>query len=335
MIQESSATKTNHYVWGLDLSQTLQGAGGVAGLLSIVHGSSSTTAFYCFDGNGSVMQLVDVSNGTVLARYVYGPFGNIKNSEGTLVTDNPYRFSTKYTDFETELVYYGYRYYDPDQGRWINRDPIGNEINIGLYLFVDNSATSSIDAFGLYTINNAWNSLINEGVMPAISGYYDPLSGMYVPASYSDQQLFDRWVELESNDANWLTQIPDCPDRICVADEEPVDCTNGDWKSLGAADQTFHPEAKWCMRSDTSSGPGQQCCYDEKGKLRKSGLAAGTPDRQAASFWNGVFLNHYFHDVKPFNIAWDLDGGNGDLGANLQAYLDVRPPSQGGGSCYQ
>ncbi len=36
----------------------------------------------------------------------------------------PVGFSTKYTDAETGLSYYGYRYYDAVQGRWINRDPI-------------------------------------------------------------------------------------------------------------------------------------------------------------------------------------------------------------------
>jgi hypothetical protein len=39
---------------------------------------------------------------------------------------NPFRFSTKYCDEETGLVYYGYRYYQPTTGRWLNRDPIGD-----------------------------------------------------------------------------------------------------------------------------------------------------------------------------------------------------------------
>jgi len=51
------------------------------------------------------------------------------------------RFSTKYTDDETGLVYYGYRYYSPELGRWINRDPLGDSGQdwgqaLGLGLFV-------------------------------------------------------------------------------------------------------------------------------------------------------------------------------------------------------
>jgi RHS repeat-associated protein len=37
---------------------------------------------------------------------------------------NPFRFSTKYQDEETDLLYYGYRYYNASTGRWITRDPL-------------------------------------------------------------------------------------------------------------------------------------------------------------------------------------------------------------------
>ncbi len=37
---------------------------------------------------------------------------------------NPFRFSTKYQDDETDFLYYGYRYYNPSTGRWIGRDPV-------------------------------------------------------------------------------------------------------------------------------------------------------------------------------------------------------------------
>jgi RHS repeat-associated protein len=44
---------------------------------------------------------------------------------------NPFRFSTKYDDDETDLLYYGYRYYNPSTGRWLSRDPL-NEAGFGL-----------------------------------------------------------------------------------------------------------------------------------------------------------------------------------------------------------
>jgi len=45
---------------------------------------------------------------------------------------NPFRFSSKYQDDETDLLYYGLRYYSPSTGRWLNHDPIEEEGGINL-----------------------------------------------------------------------------------------------------------------------------------------------------------------------------------------------------------
>ena len=58
------------------------------------------------------------------ALYEYGPYGNIVRMEGNAAEDNPFRFSSEYADDELGLVYYNYRYYNPQNGRWISRDPM-------------------------------------------------------------------------------------------------------------------------------------------------------------------------------------------------------------------
>ena len=35
-----------------------------------------------------------------------------------------YSFNSEYQDTESGLVYYNYRYYSPELGRWLSRDPI-------------------------------------------------------------------------------------------------------------------------------------------------------------------------------------------------------------------
>ena len=77
-----------------------------------------------------------------------GPFGELATPTG-LAAELPFRFSTKYQDAETGLLYYGYRYYDPITGRWLNRDPIGEEGGINLYGFIENNAIDLVDADGL------------------------------------------------------------------------------------------------------------------------------------------------------------------------------------------
>ena len=114
------------YVWGTDLSGTSQGAGGVGGLLEIsYYGSSTTNCFPEYDGNGNVMALVNAADGTVVANYDYAAFGEPIRITGVMARNNPFRFSTKYADEESDLLYYGYRYYKPSTGTWLSRDPIG------------------------------------------------------------------------------------------------------------------------------------------------------------------------------------------------------------------
>ncbi|MDT9308363.1 MAG: RHS repeat-associated core domain-containing protein, partial [Limnospira sp. PMC 1291.21] len=61
----------------------------------------------------------------------------------------PHRFSTKYTESETGWLYYGYRYLDPETGRWPNRDLIEEEGGYNLYGFVSNSILNQYDILGL------------------------------------------------------------------------------------------------------------------------------------------------------------------------------------------
>ena len=140
MIRSISTAATNHYVWGLDLSGTLQGAGGIGGLLTAV--LDGEAYFPAFDANGNITEYTD-TNGTIVARYEYDPFGNLSSQSGALADDFVYRFSTKYTDDETGLVYYGFRFYCPELGRWPNRDPVGEAGSKGVYVYFDNSGTSA------------------------------------------------------------------------------------------------------------------------------------------------------------------------------------------------
>lgn len=143
-------TRLLTYVWGTDLSGSMQGAGGVGGLLEVsYYGTSTTNCFPAFDGNGNVMALVNAANGTSLANYAYGPFGELIQQTGTMARNNPFRFSTKYQDDESDLLCYGYRYYKPSTGTWPSRDPIEEEGGYNLYGFCANDGIGNVDQFGL------------------------------------------------------------------------------------------------------------------------------------------------------------------------------------------
>jgi len=146
------------YTWGMDLSGTRYGAGGIGGLLAMQDIAGSKDYIYLYDGNGNVGQLVDIANGSKVASYEYDPYGNTLVAAGDYAASNPFRFSTKYADDETGLYYYGYRWYLPRLGRWINRDPIGEEADSNLYAFLANQPPAQIDPLGEMMLNQVMST---------------------------------------------------------------------------------------------------------------------------------------------------------------------------------
>jgi len=112
------------YTRGNDLSGSLQGAGGVGGLLARADNALNQTAFYHADNHGNITMLINSSN-AIVAKYLYDAFGNVLSASGSLANANVYRFSSKEAHANSGLDYFLFRFYDPNLQRWPNRDPIG------------------------------------------------------------------------------------------------------------------------------------------------------------------------------------------------------------------
>jgi RHS repeat-associated protein len=74
-----------------------------------------------------------------------------------------YRFSTKYHDQETDLYYYGYRYYSPELGRWLNRDPL-----------YDNRPDNALSKLANAGTTPAANDTTNAATFPTAAGAQGP-----------------------------------------------------------------------------------------------------------------------------------------------------------------
>lgn len=111
--------------------------------------------FPIYDLQGNVACLVDSSKRRVVESYRYSVYGEeeIINNKGRVVCDssvgNPWRFQGKRIDKEVGLIYFGYRYYDPEIGRWISPDPMGTIDGPNLYVYVRNNPMKYSDGFGL------------------------------------------------------------------------------------------------------------------------------------------------------------------------------------------
>jgi RHS repeat-associated protein len=118
---------------------------GSAGLVS--RRSGGTSVLYSFDSEGNVSQRSNGS-GAVLSNYLFAAHGATLN--GTL--SEPFGYKAQfgyYTDTETGLQLLTHRYYDPNAGRFVTRDPIGYTGGINLYSYSLNNPTNLMDNIGL------------------------------------------------------------------------------------------------------------------------------------------------------------------------------------------
>jgi len=111
--------------------------------------TAPTNLFYVLDGNGNVAALVSSVEGSIAAVYDYGPFGETLRASGVGSRTNILSFSKKYADAESMFLYYGFRFLNPSAGRWLNRDPLGEEGGAPVYAFVSNDPVNRRDLLGL------------------------------------------------------------------------------------------------------------------------------------------------------------------------------------------
>ena len=143
--------------------------------LSMTDVATAKNYAYTLDANKNVSDLTD-AQGNVVAHYEYSPFGT-HTAIGSY-TGNPFRFSSEVFDSETGLIYYNYRYYNPNLGRWINRDPILEFAFRGLFVNVADNTTTFLETSSLtekmpylFTSNAPTDLLDNLGLLINIGAF--------------------------------------------------------------------------------------------------------------------------------------------------------------------
>ncbi|WP_302691996.1 RHS repeat-associated core domain-containing protein, partial [uncultured Akkermansia sp.] len=155
------------------------------------------------------------------------PYGTVTKA-GDLI--QPVQWSSEMNDEDLELVYYNYRYYNPADGRWINRDPIAEQGDWNLYGFVRNNL--NIDNLGLLSNDGSGTVIPNtetEGNCIGIAcGTTKPLSPdpEKIPKNVDLNTFLDVIREIligdctrkEKNSTQNETQCQECErEIICLA----------------------------------------------------------------------------------------------------------------------
>jgi RHS repeat-associated protein len=139
-------------------------------------GTTTASAHLAFcDANGNITDYIAIypdgsgeTNGTVVARYQYDPYGNLIEQNGPKADTLRFRFSSKYLESELEtatsdgLYYYGYRFYNPTLGRWMSRDPLGEFAEFNIHAFLANNPIGACDYLGLIDHPERFFEVLNK-----------------------------------------------------------------------------------------------------------------------------------------------------------------------------
>jgi RHS repeat-associated protein len=138
---------------------------------------SATTSYYEADGIGSVTSLSSAT-GPLAQTYTYDSFGNITASSGSLT--NPFRYTGREWDTETNLQFSRSRYYDESTGRFLSEDPLGmagSDVDFYRFKYYDPAARSILREsrtgfrgglnFYRYAVNNPTNLNDPFGLWPS------------------------------------------------------------------------------------------------------------------------------------------------------------------------
>jgi RHS repeat-associated protein len=174
-----------------------------------------------YDGDGNATWSVE-----------YDIYGKIRKQSAGNAVDCPFRLQGQYEDVETGLYYNRYRYYAPEEGIYISKDPIGLEGGLALYAFVDDP-NSQTDIFGLYIyyqLKDKYGTVVYHGI--------------------TERDLEDRTKE-HARDGKTFTQVTyvdDLDDRVAARDLE------------GSA--LYHDRDKVLQNAERPVTPGYYHSYD-------------------------------------------------------------------------
>ncbi len=156
-IYKSSSSGTSVYVYDLqNLIEETNSSGAVVARYTqavkidepLAMLRSGTTSYYQADGLGSITSLSNAA-GALAQTYTFDSFGKQTGSSGSVV--NPFQFTGREWDTETNLQFSRARYYDPNTGKFISEDPTGFRAGNNFYQYVFNDPLNSIDPLGLDT----------------------------------------------------------------------------------------------------------------------------------------------------------------------------------------
>jgi len=154
---------------------------------------------------GTIRHLVSYQTGEIEKSNTCDAFGF------NLTEDIPYAYLGKRYDADTNLIYFGKRYYDPSLRRWLTPDPLGPIDHSNLYQYVFNNPFMYQDFQGESVSVNATLPLLFWGATLV----FPPLGAIVMPVVYTATAASVAYLGYKAvgamNSAGYTVSDPDDP----------------------------------------------------------------------------------------------------------------------------
>jgi RHS repeat-associated protein len=164
-------TSDTKYLWdGTQIAESRTADGGTVLQRFYDQGfvdSDGTNLFYTKDHLGSIRELTDGSQ-AIRARYDYDPYGRMTQLQGD--RNSPFGYTGDFWHSPSGLDLTLFRGYDPNLGRWLSRDPLGESFGSNLYAYVTGNPVSQNDPFGLWGFGVTGGGTAEVGAVGAGAG---------------------------------------------------------------------------------------------------------------------------------------------------------------------
>ena len=194
--------------------------------------------YFTRDHLGSIRELTDSTGTNIVARYDYDPYGRRTLVSGTDLAD--FGFTGHYFHAPSRLNLTLYRVYDANLGRWISKDPLGEDAGLNLYDYCFGNPVNLLDKDG--KIPDKWVPRYGNWGGPDWSGGWRPSENGGKDGPSDPIDSMDELFKQHDLDYEKAGVTPSTPNKNC--DKIKDSCEKKKCKDKAAADRKLRDGLK-------------------------------------------------------------------------------------------